>query len=194
MISISNVFPMAIVRSVFIWICFVPAAILNGGLREHVLNGILGERLALPLSGILLSGFIFLITWFLFPRMGAFSKKDCFKTGLLWMFMTVLFEFASGLAQGCAFAELLAAYNPATGNLWILVMLSTLLSPVIAGMKKAERLECKPQAPVGLFVGKQCPAILLHPFCLSGRFGDPFLPFLWNKKRDACSDMAVSRF
>lgn len=70
---------------------------------------------------------------------GAFSKKDCFKTGLLWMFMTVLFEFASGLAQGCAFAELLAAYNPATGNLWILVMLSTLLSPVIAGMKKGRK-------------------------------------------------------
>ncbi len=139
MISISNVFPMAIVRSVFIWICFVPAAILNGGLREHVLNGILGERLALPLSGILLSGFIFLLTWFLFPRMGAFSKKDCFKTGLLWMFMAVLFEFASGLAQGCAFAELLAAYNPATGNLWILVVLSTLLSPVIAGMKKGRK-------------------------------------------------------
>lgn len=30
-------------------------------------------------------------------------------------------------------AELLSAYNPMTGNLWLLVLATTLLSPVMAG-------------------------------------------------------------
>ena len=60
---------MNILRSLFIWLCFIPVAILNGGLREYVLVKAIGEEWALPVSGIILSVCIFLITWLLLPRM-----------------------------------------------------------------------------------------------------------------------------
>ena len=121
---------MKILKSLLVWVCFIPAAILNGGLREHVLVGAVGEKWALPLSGIILSACIFLITWFLLPRtVKALSAKDSLRIGICWVFLTIAFEFASGLAGGNTIKELLAAYNPLTGNLWLLVLAATLLSP-----------------------------------------------------------------
>ena len=125
---------MKILKSLLVWVCFIPVAILNGGLREHVLAMALGEKWALPLSGIILSACIFLITWFLLPRtVKALSAKDSLRIGICWVFLTIAFEFASGLAGGNTIKELLAAYNPLTGNLWLIVLVTTLLSPVIAG-------------------------------------------------------------
>ena len=121
---------MKILKSLLVWVCFIPAAILNGGLREHVLVGAVGEKWTLPLSGIILSACIFLITWFLLPRtVKALSAKDSLRIGICWVFLTIAFEFASGLAGGNTIKELLAAYNPLTGNLWLLVLAATLLSP-----------------------------------------------------------------
>ena len=125
---------MNILKSALIWLCFIPAAILNGGLREHVLARALGEKWALPLSGIILSACIFLITWLLLPRaVKALSSKDSLRIGICWVFLTIAFEFVSGLAGGSTITELLSAYNPLTGNLWLLVLAATLLSPVMAG-------------------------------------------------------------
>ena len=57
------------------------------------------------------------------------NNKSLFGIG--WALLTIAFEFAAGLAGGNTVAELLAAYNPLTGNLWLLVLATTLLSPII---------------------------------------------------------------
>ena len=121
---------MKILKSLLVWVCFIPAAILNGGLREYVLDEAVGEQWALPLSGIILSACIFLLTWLLLPvTVKALPAKDSLRIGICWVFLTIAFEFASGLAGGSTITELLAAYNPLTGNLWLLVLAATLLSP-----------------------------------------------------------------
>lgn len=123
---------MNILKSLIIWLCFIPAAILNGGLREYVLVKALGEEWALPASGIILSVCIFLITWLLLPRITKVTtSKDCWLIGICWALLTIGFEFATGVTSGNTTAELLAAYNPLTGNLWLMVLAATLLSPVI---------------------------------------------------------------
>ena len=123
---------MNILKSLIIWFCFIPVAILNGGLREYVLVKAIGEKWVLPVSGITLSVCIFLITWLLLPRMiKAFTSKDSWLIGIGWALLTIVFEFAAGLAGGSTVSELLAAYNPLSGNLWLLVLATTLLSPII---------------------------------------------------------------
>ena len=123
---------MNILKSLPVWFCFIPVAIINGGLREYVLAKAIGEEWALPVSGITLSVCIFLITWLLLPRMiKAFTSKDGWLIGISWALLTIVFEFAAGLAGGNTVSELLAAYNPLTGNLWLLVLATTLLSPII---------------------------------------------------------------
>ena len=118
---------MNILKSLIVWLCFIPVAILNGGLREYVLTKILGEKWALPVSGIILSVCIFLITWLLLPRIiKALTFKDCWLIGICWGVLTIAFEFGVGLAGGNTASELLAAYNPLTGNLWLLVLIKTM--------------------------------------------------------------------
>ena len=132
---------MKILKSFVVWLCFIPAAILNGGLREYVLVPAIGRKWALPASGIILSVCIFLITWLLLPRLVKVrTSGSAWLIGICWLVLTVAFEFASGLAGGNTVAELLSAYNPLTGNLWLLVLAVTLLSPVAAGfcMRKTD--------------------------------------------------------
>ena len=123
---------MKMLKSLLVWLCFIPVAILNGGLREYGLTEAIGAEWALPVSGITLSVCIFLITWLLLPRMiKAFTSQESWLIGTGWALLTITFEFATGLAGGSTVSELLAAYNPLTGNLWLLVLTTTLLSPII---------------------------------------------------------------
>ncbi len=123
---------MRLLKSFIVWICFIPVAIFNGGLREYVLVRLVGEKAALPVSGILLSAFIFLTTWFVLPRLTKdYGMKDCLTIGICWALLTVVFESAAGIAEGSNVTEILAAYNPLTGNLWVLVLVTTLFSPVL---------------------------------------------------------------
>lgn len=118
------------IKITLIWICFIPVAIINGSFRDYLLDKYLPENISLAISGIILSGLIFVITMLLLPRIKRLSEKDCVKIGVQWMLLTVVFEFYFGLSSGSTWSELIEAYNPLKGNLWILVLLSTFLSPM----------------------------------------------------------------
>lgn len=120
---------MNVIRSLLVWLCFIPVAILNGGLRQYVLVRWFGEVGANALSGVLLSLFILLITWQLLPRIVRYNQKESFRIGIVWMLLTIGFEFIFGLTGGISFRELLSAYNPMSGNLWLLVVITTFGAP-----------------------------------------------------------------
>ena len=110
---------MNVIRSLLVWLCFIPVAILNGGLRQYVLVR----------SGVLLGLFILLITWQLLPRIVRYNQKESYRIGIVWMLLTIGFEFTFGLIGGVSFRELLSAYNPMSGNLWLLVVVTTFGAP-----------------------------------------------------------------
>lgn len=114
-----------------VWLCIIPVAILNGGFREYFLENYLSEKASLSVSGIILSVLIFFITSVLLMRIKEISYRDSIITGLFWTVLTIGFEFSFGLSSGSTWSELIEAYNPLSGNLWILVILSTLLSPIL---------------------------------------------------------------
>ena len=71
--------------------------------------------------------------------------KDNIRTerwlmGIVWALLTAIFEFVAGLSGGNNIKELLAAYNPLTGNLWLLVMVITLFAPVMESSMRRRRL------------------------------------------------------
>lgn len=135
---------MKVLKSLVVWLCFIPAAILNGGLREYVLAPVIGQKWALPVSGIILSVCIFLITWLLLPRLVKVRTSGAdWLIGICWLILTVAFEFASGLAGGTSLADLLSAYNPLTGNLWLLVLASTLFAPVLESAMRRRKLRLR---------------------------------------------------
>jgi hypothetical protein len=121
-------------QAVGIWMIIIPIAILNGALRESVLIKL--GAIALPLSGIILSLCIFAVAYFLIPKRHSCDRKEYIAFGVIWFVLTNLFDLSFILIEGGNFTDLLEAYNFLDGNLWIIVVLTTLLSPIIVAKIK----------------------------------------------------------
>lgn len=115
------------------WLVILVLAMLNGALREAFLIPAFGSFAGLVASGLMLSLVIFVVALFAVPRLGAVSARGYWWVGLLWLGMTLVFEFGFGLlVQGKPLAELLQAYTFQGGNIWPVVLLATLVSPPLA--------------------------------------------------------------
>lgn len=127
----------AILQSVGIWFLLIPIAILNGTVRNYLYQPWTGELAAHWISSIILSGLIFLITYiFLKNTKAVFSKKDLIMVGVLWVLLTMIFEFGFGhFIMGHPWEKLLADYNIFKGRVWSLVLLADLIAPYLVGIK-----------------------------------------------------------
>jgi len=120
----------SVVLAVAAWFAILVLAIANGALREAVLIPQLGLRTGTALSGVLLTGAVFAVTFALVfwgrPPAGAAGW-----IGAGWLLATLAFEFGFGLARGKTWPEMLGAYVFKDGNLWPLVLLALLLAPAL---------------------------------------------------------------
>ena len=60
-----------------------------------------------------------------------FSILISLLIGIVWLVMTLVFEFGFGLYRGNSFKMLLADYNLPAGRLWVLIPLWVLIAPYI---------------------------------------------------------------
>ncbi|WP_223897797.1 hypothetical protein [Sulfurovum sp. TSL1] len=120
-----------------IWFVIVILAIANAIFRETVLVSLLGQNIAMPLSGILLSLIVFIVTYLFFPLFGKNNILIYFLIGLQWVVMTLLFEFLFGhYVIGKSWSSLLQVFNIMKGDLMILVLLVSLVSPILVAKIK----------------------------------------------------------
>ena len=124
---------MTLLKAIAIWCVILLFAVLNGGLREALLLPAFGAPLAQILSGLLLALIILALSFVLVPRIGPLRRAQAMRIGLLWLGLTLGFEFGFGLwVQGHSWSELLAAYTFKDGNLWTLVLVVIFLAPSLA--------------------------------------------------------------
>lgn len=118
-----------------LWGLLVVFAILNAGLRQGVLIPSLGETAGRALSSVTLSAMILVIAfaflnWSDIQR----SSTDLWLMGVIWLVLTVLFEFGFGhFVMGNSWDALLADYNIFEGRIWALVLVATLVGPRLMG-------------------------------------------------------------
>ena len=125
-------FPVAL-KVVAWWAAILVLAILNGALREGFLIPTFGTFAALIVSGLTLSLLILAVAFIAVPSFGALSAAGYWRVGLSWLLMTLVFEFSFGLlVQHKELSELLQAYTFKGGNIWVVVLASTLVSPWLA--------------------------------------------------------------
>ncbi len=122
-------------RSMLIWLSIIPLAILNGVLRDEMLTPLIGS-LALPLSGIILCGLIFIVALLFIPLLGKNKPKNYVQIGILWVIATVVFEIMFAFVSGDTLVNVLHAYNITTGNLWAIVVIFVGLAPWLAAKIK----------------------------------------------------------
>lgn len=121
------------IKSLALWAAILLLAILNGLFRESVLIPAFGSVAGLIVSGILLCACIFLTALIAMPWLGPLGSRRYLLVGLLWLLLTLAFEFVFGrFVQHKPWPELFAAYTFRGGNIWPLVLLVTCLSPWLA--------------------------------------------------------------
>lgn len=121
---------MIILQSLGIWWVLAIAAVLNGFLRVGFWSPLFGADIALPLSGILMSLFILLISWWLVPLLKQHNGLILLAIGTFWVGLTLLFEYAIGywLIER-DWLEMLPLFDVQSGNLYSLVILVAWLAP-----------------------------------------------------------------
>jgi hypothetical protein len=81
----------------------------------------------------MLSLLILAAGWVAIPWIGPRTVQDAWTIGVLWVVLTLVFEFLGGhFLFGKPWQELLADYNILAGRIWVMVLIVTLMTPIIA--------------------------------------------------------------
>jgi hypothetical protein len=114
------------------WLVMPVIGIINGTIREYGYKNALGELRAHQVStitGIILFGFYI---WALSLRWKIQSSAQAIAIGLMWLVMTVAFEFLFGhYVIKHPWSKLLYDYNVFEGRIWVLVLLWILVAPYV---------------------------------------------------------------
>lgn len=122
-----------LLKATGIWVLIVIAAIINGVIREKLIVPMAGIETALPLSGVTLSIIIFLISLASVSFIGAMETKTFLTIGVLWVLLTLSFEFLFGhYVVGKPWKEIMQVFNMQKGDLFVVVLFVTALSPWVA--------------------------------------------------------------
>ncbi len=114
------------------WVGILLLAILNGIVRERFLIPYFGSVAGMICSGILLSVIVLGVALIATPMLH-YKGVNLWAVGILWLMLTVSFEFTLGLAiQHKPLAQVLAAYTFRGGNLWPIVLVVVLIAPSAA--------------------------------------------------------------
>lgn len=130
----NNKFTFPLLHVIGMWLLFVVLAILNGTLRVYVIIPAAGDYVGHVISSIILSAVIFAGTYFFVKKKNLAATNFLLSIGILWLLMTIAFEFVFGhYVMNHPWEKLLADYNFFKGRVWILVLLATLFSPILSG-------------------------------------------------------------
>ena len=118
------------------WFPLVLIAIVNGTFRQIAFQQALGELHAHQLStaiGIVLFGVY--IYWYV-RRSKLQSMSEAVQIGILWMLLTIAFEFGLGrIVLGRDWSVLLHDYNLIEGRVWVIVLIWVAVAPSIFFIK-----------------------------------------------------------
>ena len=119
-------------RATLAWFGILFLAILNGALRQALLIPRFGEHAGHVISTLLLSALVLAAAWLLVPWIRPLTARDAWFVGLLWLALTLAFEFLGGhYLFKSPWERLLGDYNLAQGRIWVLVLVATLVAPAL---------------------------------------------------------------
>lgn len=112
-------------------------AIANGAFREAFLTPAFGAHAGHIASTAMLSAAIFVVSWLSMSWIGPKTERQAIAVGVQWLVLTVAFEFLAGrYVVGAPWEQLLADYNIFRGRVWILVLFTNLISPIVVFRRK----------------------------------------------------------
>ena len=130
-----------IARAALVWLGIAALATANGGFRESVLVPRMSETAARAISTLMLSALILIVASVAIRWITPAAQRDAWRIGVLWLAMTVAFEFLAGhYLFRVPWHQIMADYNIFEGRIWILVLITTLFAPAIAATLRGRAL------------------------------------------------------
>jgi len=124
--------PPSFLTYIIAWILMVVIAIGNGILRESVFAEHLNELQAHQISTVTIILFFGIYIWILLRVRRPESGSQALTIGLLWLGLTVVFEFLFGhFIMGHPWSRLFHDYNIFAGRLWIIVLIWISIAPYL---------------------------------------------------------------
>src|SRR5688572_6477144 len=100
------------VRSCVVWVLILGVAVLNGAVRQKILIPAIGEHEAHVVSTLLLSLSVLVCGYLTAAWLDMATAREAWMVGLVWLVLTVAFEFVGGhFLFGAPWSQLLADYN-----------------------------------------------------------------------------------
>ena len=125
-------------RAFAIWLLLLVLAVLNGSAREFLINAWIGQHASHVVSTIILCIVIVIVASLAISWIGPRTVNDALLIGLLWLTLTIAFEFLAGhYLFGHTWERLLADYSLFRGRIWVFVLAANLLAPLWAFWQKA---------------------------------------------------------
>lgn len=119
-------------KALLTWFLIVVAESIHGTLRQLFVAPILGDLPARQLGVLIGSAIVFTIAWATVRWIDAKSFAEQSRVGLVWVALTVIFEFSLGRALGYLPERILSDYNMAEGGFMGLGLLFMLFAPALA--------------------------------------------------------------
>ena len=113
------------------WFPMLIIAILNGGARDLWYKKYTGELLGHQTSTVSLIILFGFYIWFVIDKLPPKDDRQAISIGLLWLVLTLIFEFGFGRVQGNSWAKILSDYNILKGRIWTLILLWTTIAPYL---------------------------------------------------------------
>ncbi len=121
-----------ILKYTLAWIPMVFIAVLNGTLREFGYKSFVGDLAAHQISTASAILFFGIYIWILTGVWPLRSTSQALAVGLIWLVLTVAFEFLFGhYVAGHSWSRLLADYNIFAGRIWVLVLIWIAVAPML---------------------------------------------------------------
>ncbi len=134
----------ALVRAVMVWLLIMAAESVQGGLRRLLLSP--EAEFALRQASVVVGAVvIFAITWVCIRWMRVRTAADALAIGVVWVILTLLFEYAVGRAVGISLERIHADYDLLHGGLMPLGLAAMALTPWAVRQLKARRAPNTPQ-------------------------------------------------
>ena len=121
-----------LIKYVVAWVPMLFIAIANGALRQFTFGKHMTELRAHQISTAIGSVLIGLFIYGVVRVWPPASAKQAFAIGLIWLLLTVIFEFAMGwLIMHRPWALLFNDYNLTEGRVWVLFLAWLTISPYV---------------------------------------------------------------
>ena len=117
-------------RYLLAWVAMLVIAVANGALREASFAKAMPELRAHQLSTLIGSVLMGVFIWFVIRTWPPSSGREALLIGLVWLVLTVAFEFFMGLVLAHRpLSQVLEQYDLSAGRVWVLFLLWLTLAP-----------------------------------------------------------------